>query len=257
MATIVTRMRLAFTNAKGGTNPRGVGARGHGGVRLAPAARRITWAIRAFNRDGVTVAGFVEFSRVQAERIRDKHPRWKVHRSINVRRITARGSVELGNAVAWRDDVWRLVERGLELVRNVRTNYNPPVLDLLFPWVDLEHRETGQIVRVLVVHFPAGRSALMLAQKLRCAWAVVRFVLRSPYPVALAGDLNARRGMAAVAVLLRVLRRGVRSAVDVVMVAGGRARDRQTFRDFRNRVTDHPAGIAVTLVFRTVTAGRR
>ena len=144
---------------------------------------RIRRALELFDRHGVDVVGLQEFQGPQAREFNAiTGDAWGIWHSPS----------DTANAVAWRADVWRSVDRRLVAIPYFEGNIRQ------MPVVRLRHRETGLEFWVVSVHNPADtkdfphnaahrREAIRReAQLARSLWA------STGVPVILTGDLNER-----------------------------------------------------------------
>lgn len=182
MSTITVRVGSA--NVKGGFSLLSAmrSRAGNSVDRMVLAARR------ACDDNGVTILGTQETSSLQVVEGNRRLLHFRVHAATP---NDTRRNVGLGNAIWWRSDVWKLVERDELVVEvgKVASRYRIPT-KLHFPVVVLKHRETGALIRVLCFHFPAGRTRSAQDAKRRCAQVVEAFAAMSDLPIVVVGDRN-------------------------------------------------------------------
>ena len=141
---------------------------------------RTVGAIEALNANGISIAALQEFEITQKSAMRRNTSAWAFYSS---------GSEKARDAVAWRTDVFELVESGAGTIPYFRGNPVP------LPWVLLRHRETGREIYAISLHNPVSNAKRGNNQKWRNVATAKEAALVNQFaatgrPVLLMGDFN-------------------------------------------------------------------
>jgi len=225
-----TQTRLMTANLKGGKSPTGMHAGGRK-AGLAPAATRMTWAIRRANAQNISMIGGEEVSGVQVRRVIERHELWLP--VVATPNDEFPSGATIGNVLFLKRTEWELDEQAEidSVTRSAGT------LHFVDAWVT--HKPTRRQVRVVVAHFPAGKRTVPQRDRAACE-ADIRVAIKGERcPVVLLADFNtpgAFRGW-----------NGARHKVDGALVRGLPASRPRVHYGFIGEISDVHAGVS-TLV---------
>lgn len=229
--------RFASFNALGShhTDPGGKNA------GLASGKWRMNHAVKLWNDQGVTVVTLSEFETPQRLALLS-HPRWAVFSAIPNNHF--RDGNTMGNAIAWRKDVWELVD-----------SYSIPVpitsRRLYMAAVILRHRKTGLYSSFIAIHNPStgpisGGSQADRENAKRIERDYAARLVDLGLPVVLGGDFNEHDAAQA----FPSLDRAVSAGVDFLFVDGAETKGaRVKTKGVRGVLTDHPLVSALVGLF--------
>jgi hypothetical protein len=204
---------------------------------FATGPTRIRRAIHRWNAAGITVVNLQELENDVAAEIQAR-PRWSVMRGKANDKLPHNN--EIGNGIAFRDDVWTLVEA---------SGVGVPISDgrtLDMPSVRLQHLETGLVLSNLCVHNPSRGpiSGGTDDDRARAKAAEFAHADAQDGPVLVAGDFNEARVRNA----FPGFEVAAASGVDLIFGKRITFDEPHVHRSFRKLLSDHPmVSVAVTV----------
>lgn len=178
-----TAFRVASFNVLGHSHTTGGGNK----PGFAPSPTRMRMAVQILRNYGADLIGFQEFEPIQsASFMRLTAGRYGTYPGMKL------GKPGVRRTIAWRTDVWEMVQAATTPVPYFRGNRVP------MPYVLLEHKKTGQRVWAINVHNPTsnpkrGNNARWRSVSKQIQTNLVRRLqAQTDHPVVLMGDFNER-----------------------------------------------------------------